>query len=316
MSRVLILYNRLFKGDKVSKSLFSIEHSISERTFDRDIEDIRIFLSEIYPWNELVFDREVNAYYIKGQGQISISSVEAIALLKILLASRAFRKDEMQVLINALSSMGSLKVKKQIDKLISNEFYEYIAPIHNKPVIKMIWDLNQCIEKRQKIRILYIKAEGEEKKRLISPLSVVFSGMYFYLIAFIEGNDHEYPAFFRIDRIEKIQISGEYFSEYLYDKYNVGEMKNSIKFMQAGKLLKVKIKCRKTILDAMKDHMPNAKITDMNDDYAEFEAMVFKGGFIKWILSQQDNIELLEPEDMRREIREEAEKIVGMYGGL
>ena len=45
-TRILKMYEALSKGKEIQKIPFCEEHNISERTFDRDIEKIRLFLSE------------------------------------------------------------------------------------------------------------------------------------------------------------------------------------------------------------------------------------------------------------------------------
>ena len=64
ITRVLLLFYRLSRGEKINKSNCCIEFKITGRTFDRDIEDIRLFLSELYTSSELVFDRTNNCYSI------------------------------------------------------------------------------------------------------------------------------------------------------------------------------------------------------------------------------------------------------------
>lgn len=63
-TRVLLLFYHLSRGKHINKSNFCQEHNITGRTFDRDVEDIRLFLSELYTCSELVFDRATNSYYI------------------------------------------------------------------------------------------------------------------------------------------------------------------------------------------------------------------------------------------------------------
>ena len=117
ITRILILFNRLIRGEYIDKSIFSIEHNIAERSVERDIKDIRIFLSEIYTNNELLFDKERNAYYLTGGKHIDVSSVEVLAFVKILLSSRAFRKDEMLGLVSSMCSLVSSDKKKHISQL-------------------------------------------------------------------------------------------------------------------------------------------------------------------------------------------------------
>ena len=58
ITRILILYKQLCDGVEVDKASFCIEHGISERSFDRDIEDIRLFLNEIYSGDDVIYDKK------------------------------------------------------------------------------------------------------------------------------------------------------------------------------------------------------------------------------------------------------------------
>ena len=103
-TRVLMLYQRLLKGELVDKITYSLEYGVNERTFDRDIEEIRMFLSETYSSDELLFDRETNTYYLTGRRPQYIDRMDATVISKILLESKAFCTVEMQGLIDTILS--------------------------------------------------------------------------------------------------------------------------------------------------------------------------------------------------------------------
>lgn len=66
-TRVLILYHQLLSGQMIDKVTYSLEHGINERTFDRDIETIRLFLKDIYSGDQVLFIQENNTYYLSGK---------------------------------------------------------------------------------------------------------------------------------------------------------------------------------------------------------------------------------------------------------
>ena len=53
ITRTLLLYSRLINGEKVNKFAFCMETDCIPRTFDRDIEDVRLYLSETFDVREL-----------------------------------------------------------------------------------------------------------------------------------------------------------------------------------------------------------------------------------------------------------------------
>lgn len=64
VTRMLKLYYQLLVGKNLNKENFCEENGISERSFDRDIEDIRLFLSDEQAYCELEYDRKNNTYYL------------------------------------------------------------------------------------------------------------------------------------------------------------------------------------------------------------------------------------------------------------
>lgn len=53
-------------GEEINKTIFCFENDCSPRSFDRDIKDIRLFLSESFSVLGLNYNRKNNTYYIKG----------------------------------------------------------------------------------------------------------------------------------------------------------------------------------------------------------------------------------------------------------
>lgn len=119
--------------------------------------------------------------------------------------------------------------------------------------------------------------------------------------------------FFRIDRIKEIKDLNEKYDEKLYQQYNTGSMRNCLQFMYAGKLLTVKIRCKNCAVEAMRDRLPNNWLVKDEGEYKIYKAKVFGEGFIKWALSQSDNIEILEPKEIRDKLINEIECLRKVY---
>ena len=89
INRMLLLFHKLIKGEHIHKADFARTHDVSERSVERDIEDIRIFLSEIHSNDKLIFDKLENVYYLLTTGNNDkLNNIESIVLLKIILGTR------------------------------------------------------------------------------------------------------------------------------------------------------------------------------------------------------------------------------------
>lgn len=313
VSRTLMLFHALIQGEKINKVDFARRNGISERSFDRDIEDIRNFLAEIHAAGEIRFNKADNVYYLSDWNNHKLSSIEVITIMKVLLGARVLRKDEMQGLAGSIRMMTDPMARKEAVNSIYSELDNYVSPVHGKAILKMLEDLTFIIQKRFKIDITYTKATGERIERRILPLIFIFSDFYFYLIAFIDGAEYKYPAFFRVDRIENFKITEEHYSEQLYEKYNAAKMRNCLQFMYAGELLQIKVKCKNKAVEAFNDRLPNHWFIADEGEWKVYGAKVFGEGFIKWALSQIDYIEILEPLSLRLEFLKSLNKVVALY---
>lgn len=313
INRILLLFNKLIKGEQIHKADFAKTHSVSERSVERDIEDIRLFLSEIHANSKLVFDKLENVYYLSSHNSSNFNSIESIVLLKIILGTRALIKNEVEIVIKSLRLNLSPQNRKEILRSIQNEIDNYISPLHNKPLLNILSELNKAIMNKSMIKIIYVKDSGEEYERMLVPLAFIFSDYYFYLIAFIDGKDYKYPAFFRVDRIKKIYSMDKRAADRLIGKYDAGKMRNYLHFMYAGELLTVKVKCQNSVVTTFQNTIPEHWLIEEGEDFKIFGAKTFDKGFIRWLLSQGDSIEILEPVKLRQTLISKLQKMNKLY---
>lgn len=53
-----------------------METDCLQRSFDRDVKDIRIYLSELFYTDELVYNRQENTYYLSKTQQQALEVME------------------------------------------------------------------------------------------------------------------------------------------------------------------------------------------------------------------------------------------------
>ncbi|WP_302298197.1 helix-turn-helix transcriptional regulator [Phascolarctobacterium faecium] len=307
VTRILMLYQELLNGNIVKKATFVLEHQITERTFERDIDDIRLFLTEFYETKELIYDQLNDGYKFIGNQEKVFTEFEFLIIAKILFGSRALRKDEMIETVNTLKDELPKYNQDRVKHLLDNEIFHYHSPSHNKAIIKMCWDLGQCILRKVIIEMTYEKQDKRLIKRLVFPEAVIFSDYYFYLIASLAEEQYKYPAFYRVDRIKEFRII-EHVN--IVRNIDIGEMRKKLRKMYSGNLCKVRVKCNETVVEPMLDCFPDAKVINKVANCVFVEAEVFDIGFVKWAVSQLDDIEVLEPQNIRQIIKE---KIAAVY---
>jgi predicted DNA-binding transcriptional regulator YafY len=103
--RLLSIYERLNKGELLTKDKMAIEFNVSEKTIQRDIDDLRAYLAETHFADGEVaikYDKVKNGYYLVRFEREWLTNEEVMALCKILLESRALCKEELNSLISKL----------------------------------------------------------------------------------------------------------------------------------------------------------------------------------------------------------------------
>jgi len=64
--RLLTVFDQLTQGKVVFKKEIARQFQVNEKTIQRDLDDIRAYLSEVHEHNrELVYDRRVRGYKMR-----------------------------------------------------------------------------------------------------------------------------------------------------------------------------------------------------------------------------------------------------------
>lgn len=161
--RLLYFYSLLSEGKVIYKEEEAEHFNCSTRSIQRDIEDIRAFLhdqSEKTGYvQDLVFDRSVKGYRLQPAIRQVLSNEEVFAVLKILLESRAFTKEELNPILDKLIECCVPKEnKRMVSDLIANEKYHYVEPRHKTNYLVPMWQLSTAVREHKLVRMEYIKS--------------------------------------------------------------------------------------------------------------------------------------------------------------
>lgn len=328
-NRVLDLYTRLFEGKTINKAEEAKRFGVDERSIQRDIDDIRIFLDErkadkASDQRIIEYDRHKKGFIMTGEEGSLMSNSEILAVSKILLASRAFTKKEIgNILKKLICGCVPMKNMQLVKELLSNERFHYVELRHKSCIQDKLWNLGADIQEHNLIEITYIKAEhgNEIVTRMVEPMAILFSEYYFYLNAFIVEKDgkgnyihkYDYPAIFRIDRIKTYRKTGKKFQVSYADRFEEGEFRKRIQFMYAGELMRIQLRFYGENPEPVLDRLPTAQIIGQKDHEYTINAEVYGKGIVMWLLSQGSKIEVIRPESLRQEMKERAEEILKLY---
>ena len=258
--RTLAMYISLCEGKTVNKKEAALMFGVDERSIQRDIDDIRAFLDDHRTTDSgdtryIEYNRGKKGYVMVGNESSMMTNSEILAVVKILLDSRAFTKSEMSTILEKLvDGCVPLKNMQLVSKLISNEKYHYVELRHKEYIQDKLWNIGNDISEQNLVQLRYARASAprESIKRVVEPVAIIFSEYYFYLNAYIVEKDesgkyvhkYNYPAIFRIDRIKNYKSLDIKFRVSYMNRFEEDEFRKRIQFMYAGKLMTIRIKSR------------------------------------------------------------------------
>ena len=195
--RTLEMYVRFCEGKTVNKSEAARKFGVDERSIQRDIDDIRAFIADKQITSSgdtrtIEYDRLKKGFVMVGEEPSMMTNSEILAVSKILLESRAFTRRELKIILDKLvEGCVPLKNMKLVSDLIANEKYHYVELNHKEYIQDKLWETGSDIHEHNLVSLRYARANAprESIKRVVEPISILFSEYYFYLNAYIVEKD-------------------------------------------------------------------------------------------------------------------------------
>lgn len=303
-TRLLHLYTLVMQGTVLHKKELAEKFSTSEKSIQRDIDELRNYFTISGDEKQLLYSKAQNGYLLTANQDLALSSSEVLAVAKILLESRSMMREELfPILDKFVRNCTPYSNLRQMQDLLSNEKFHYVEPHHGKQYVDKLWQLGMAIQNQNVIEVIYHRThQQKDVHRVLHPVGILFSEYYFYLAAFIDGIDKEKhfenpqdkaPTIYRIDQLSAITITKKHFPIIYADRFQEGEMRKRIQFMYGGDLQKIKFLYTGPSVEAVLDRLPTAKIIEQTPAGIVISAEVFGIGINMWLRSQGDKIKML-----------------------
>ena len=288
-----ILYYVLEKG-KVTANELSEKFEVSVRTIYRDID--------------VISSAGIPIYDIQGKGG-GIEIADDFVLKKSLLSE----KEQEQILV-------ALKGLEGINKQYENELLTKLSAffkIKNTNWIEVDFtnwqrgneydelfnDIKSAIIDKNIIRFTYFSSNEKETSREVKPIRLLFKGWDWYVYTFcLLRNEFRY---FKLSRIRDLKILDENFEDSYEDVV-------LIKKMEYKDTVHVKLKFDRKVAFRVYDEMGDIKEDEEGNLYAEIE-LPNDYNLYNYIFSFGESVEVLEPIEIRNNIRDMINKMSRIY---
>ncbi|WBB30782.1 helix-turn-helix transcriptional regulator [Parvimonas micra] len=288
-----ILYYVLEKG-KVTANELSEKFEVSVRTIYRDID--------------VISSAGIPIYATQGKGG-GIEIADDFVLKKSLLSE----KEQEQILV-------ALKGLEGINKQYENELLTKLSAffkIKNTNWIEVDFtnwqrgneydelfnDIKSAIINKNIIRFTYFSSNEKETSREVKPIRLLFKGWDWYVYTFcLLRNKFRY---FKLSRIRDLKILDENFEDSYEDVV-------LIKKMEYKDTVHVKLKFDRKVAFRVYDEMGDIKEDEEGNLYAEIE-LPNDYNLYNYIFSFGESVEVLEPIEIRNNIRDMINKMSRIY---
>ena len=288
-----ILYYILEKG-KVTANELSEKFEVSVRTIYRDID--------------VISSAGIPIYATQGKGG-GIEIADDFVLKKSLLSE----KEQEQILV-------ALKGLEGINKQYENELLTKLSAffkIKNTNWIEVDFtnwqkdneydelfnDIKSAIINKNIISFTYFSNNKKETSREVKPIRLLFKGWDWYVCAFcLLRNEFRY---FKLSRIRDLKILDENFEDSYEDVVLIKEM-------EYKDTVRVKLKFDRKVAFRVYDEMGDIKEDEEGNLYAEIE-LPNDYNLYNYIFSFGESVEVLEPIEIRNNIRDMINKMSRIY---
>lgn len=290
----------LLQKDTVTAPYLAEQFEVSRRTINRDIEDL------CKAGIPIVTKQGVNG---------GISIMEDYKVDKTLFTQR-----EMQDILAGLRSLDSVNGTNRYGKLMeklsagSSDFMVGnqsvlidLSSWYKEALAPKIERIRTSIDKCRELEFAYYSPKGESVRR-IEPYYLIFQWASWYVWGWCKKREDF--RMFKLNRMEHLQISEQVFAR---RQVRMPDLSNE-KIFPGG--IKVKALFEPECKWRLVEEFGSKSFTEQEDGKLFFQAdYTDKENLITWLLSFRDKAELLEPKEIRDEIRISIECMKKKYEG-
>ena len=289
-----ILYYILEKG-KVTANELADKFEVSVRTIYRDIDSISSAGIPIYALQGKGGGIEIAEDFVLSKSLLSENEKQQI--MSALQGLDNTTKQSENELLTKLSALFKMKNTSWIEVDFNNWQ-------NNKLYEKTFDDIKSAILSKNIISFTYFSSNEEETSRSVKPVRLLFKSQDWYLYALcLLRNDFRY---FKLSRIKNLDIHTEKFDDSFEDILLKKEMPHE-------NTVNIKVKFNRKVAFRVYDEL-NGEITEDNDGNLYTEIQIPNNhNLYNYIFSFGDGAEVLEPKEIRRQIKEMINKMAEKY---
>lgn len=298
INRLLEIIIILLNKDTITAKELAERFQVSIRTIYRDVEELSL--------------AGIPVYMSKGKGG-GISLLEEYTLHKNILTKE--ERDNLIVALSSLNSSSHIEMNGTLEKVRSifgNENNKNWIEVDlkqwgNKNITNKGFEIvKQAILDKIIIEFDYVNTNNIKSRRKVEPYKILYKGQAWYFFGFcLEKEDFR---LFKFSRVRNMILCNEYFVLREIEDKSLDQSE-----IYKPKMVKLVFKFNKNMLYHVYDFYNEDQIRENNDGYIVNVEYPYDEWIYSHILSYGSNIEVLEPDYIREEVKKRIEKMMNVY---
>ena len=315
--RILNILYYLNRYKKVSAKRLAEEFEVSQRTIYRDLDILENMGIPIE--RKMGFEGGISIIENFKLENINFSKSELTRIISIL-NNYYYKDSKTKLLIEKFKNIISDKEMEEQRKLDYFKIEEgYLMHKREKENISSI---KKAIESKNIIEVKYINSDNVISERQLEPYIISIKGNSVYLFA--NCLLRKELRIFRVSRILEIKITNEKFTEDPDISEKIYSQKGFFSDYIHNEII---LKYKKNFFEIAKFFLDNYEVLDIKKRREKYNIKSIEKNviiklnwridkwFLEFILSLGDNVEVLEPEELRNEIIQRIKNTYNMYNG-
>ena len=304
LARIVSIIMLLLQQKKITAARLAEMFEVNVRTIYRDVEVINLAGIPITTSPGVNGGIGIMEEYKVAKGLFSTADITS---LLIGLGSLPLTGEEVQTTIAKIKGLAPKERMRDIELKSRQIVVDHTPWYGNRPLQRSLTEAKSALDGSRYLVFQYYDGSGRESRRKVEPCHLMLKDSNWYLIAYCTLR-LDFRVF-RLSRMSEIEVLDETFTprEYEYDTSDMPEPPQEIR---------LKLMVDESLRGLMADYCGRENLEPCGEGRIRVDFPFIESDYnYGMLMAFGDKCECLEPETIRRELRQRAKDLIRLYQG-
>jgi predicted DNA-binding transcriptional regulator YafY len=305
--RLLSIIILLLQRKKLTAKELAEHLEVSIRTIYRDIDSINLAGIPIVSHQGMDGGYEILSSFMLQNQALNVNDRNML-LSTLKGISALFNDEKMEQMIETIGSSHTKNnfTKKAVLPIVI-DFSPWGLPNTHTELLSLI---KKAIEQKRELQFFYLDSNSKETERQVQPAMIVVKAGIPYLYGYCLNRED--TRIFRVSRIRHLSITNKHFQ--IDPKVDIDAKNLERSWVENSRTLSFTLLFHPRVQVLVEEAFTPNQMTLLENGYMQVECQFPEGDWVtRFLLSFGRDVQILKPEEMKRKIRGEAQKILELY---